>query len=409
MEEKKHNSLSPIEKSWILANTYMKSNEIKRLNGIPQTEDISTLSDYLKNNPDEAMGIDEDTINNNRLKKTYVIAVNVKESKIYLIVDSDYEDLAIIDNSNENSLRITDNVKAKIMEKIESSQLVENGIRLKSTLEKELIPDEEFNLKDLSEKIADGEKLEPRNDRDILRRHHIYNGQEVTEEELKKEQEEKEREEISGSFPGQYKGAIKEYCDKAGMDPGNIKQTLTVLEPKSITDKLDGERLSEMGGPIIVLRFRNKEAGMGSDKIAMLQPGTGMVEDRNKYNKEISHLMDDRATSNKTVTNLEHKDTHTIQYRDETGALIVVGIQGEQLDATISEQEEFIRALKETMDRREINIQRANGDIDLIKQADDSATSEIASLCAYYHVGAPEKVVPEIQAEINTQEGPERY
>jgi len=417
MEEEKKifNGLSIFEKAWISANAYMNSNEIAKAGGIPQTEKIMTLSDYLRSHPIENLHIDADTKEDDRLKKHYVIPITVTDPgsenenvEIYIVVDSKYHDLAVIDRREEGGFRIADSVIDKIKGKINTSKIVKDGLISREELEKELIPSKEFKLKDLTETIAKGEKLEPRDDRDILRRHKVRTGQEVSEkeeeyeeEQLEKEEEKEKEEQILKKIPAKDRDAVVKVCEKTGMKITNLLQSVKVLSAESVADKVDRENITKRDGPVTILRFKNSSAELGN-KIVMFQKEGERIENRDRYNEAMTKLMNEKSKGGVAISTLEDKETF-IEYQDENGKLVKENLNGVPSDISQDKKEEFTEKFNDVMEIRHTNIENVkalddSNKAELLMAIDEKTTNEVGRLVNDYGVELP-KTMDELSNE----------
>ena len=190
--------LSPIEQAFVAAITWDKSDNLRKTGGIMDTQNISTLSDYLANHRLEHP-VSQDVIDSKQNKRTYVVPIDVTRPdgsafKMNLIIDSTGRDLAVM------ALTI-DGKEApesfKLAEKL-NQKLKAN----KDVLSKAISP-EEVNkildvksLDDLAEKNAKGEKIVADNPKEALEEvkkknsDYQYKELKVEDGEIKEEKEE---------------------------------------------------------------------------------------------------------------------------------------------------------------------------------------------------------------------------
>lgn len=354
--------LSPIEQAFVAAITWDKSDNLRKTGGIMDTQNISTLSDYLSNHRLEHP-VSQDVIDSKQNKRTYVVPIDVTRPdgsafKMNLIIDSTGRDLAVM------ALTI-DGKEApesfKLAEKL-NQKLKAN----KDVLSKAISP-EEVNkildvksLDDLAEKNAKGEKIVADNPKEALEEVKKKNSDfkdkelEVEDGEIKEKKDESEEQ-----IPEEYKGKIDEACEKAGIKRSMLKNVMLVRNPKSLTNSIEGENLSETGGEVIVLQLKD---GIEKNKNVLVQDNR--VDKTGRYDDELSRRMDSDSKFGATVENAEaDKDQElVVTYSFEDGEMVKVNLDEEPINSRMSDLEKLtVQEKVETIkDMLEVNIQHAS-------------------------------------------------
>ena len=354
--------LSPIEQAFVAAITWDKSDNLRKTGGIMDTQNISTLSDYLANHRLEHP-VSQDVIDSKQNKITYVVPIDVTRPdgsafKMNLIIDSTGRDLAVM------ALTI-DGKEApesfKLAEKL-NQKLKAN----KDVLSKAISP-EEVNkildvksLDDLAEKNAKGEKIVADNPKEALEEVKKKNS-DYQDKELKVEDGEikEEKEESEEQITEEYKGKIDEACEKAGIKRSMLKNVMFVRNPKSLTNSIEGENLSETGGEVVVLQLKD---GIEKNKNVLVQDNR--VDKTGRYDDELSRRMDSDSKFGATVENAEaDKDQElVVTYLFEDGEMVKVNLDEEPINSRMSDLEKLtVQEKVETIkDMLEVNIQHAS-------------------------------------------------
>lgn len=357
--------LSPIEQAFVAAITWDKSDTLSKTGGIMDTQNISTLSDYLVNHRLEHP-VSQDVIDSRQNKRTYVIPIDVTRGdgsafKMNLIVDSTGRDLAVmaltIDGKEApESFKLAEKLNQKlksnkdVLSKAISPEMVSKMLDVKS-------------LDDLAEKNAKGEKIVADNPKEALEEVKKKNSDikdkelEVEDGEVKEEKEESE--ESEEQIPEEYKGKIDEACEKAGIKRSMLKNVMFVRNPKSLTNSIEGENLSETGGEVIVLQLKD---GIEKNKNVLVQDSR--VDKTGRYDDELSRRMDSDSKFGATVENAEaDKDQElVVTYSFEDGEIVNVNLDEEPINSRMSDLEkltvqERVDTIKDTW---EVNMQHAS-------------------------------------------------
>lgn len=354
--------LNPIEQAFVAAITWDKSDNLRKTGGIMDTQNISTLSDYLSNHRLEHP-VSQDVIDSKQNKRTYVVPIDVTRPdgsafKMNLVVDSTGRDLAVM------ALTI-DGKEApesfKLAEKL-NQKLKANKDALKNVIREEDL-DKVLGVKsldDLAEKNAKGEKIVADNPKEALEEVKKKNSDfkdkelEVEDGEIKEEKEESEEQ-----IPEEYKGKIDEACEKAGIKRSMLKNVMFVRNPKSLTNSIEGENLSETGGEVIVLQLKD---GIEKNKNVLVQDNR--VDKTGRYDDELSRRMDSDSKFGATVENAEaDKDQElVVTYSFEDGEMVKVNLDEEPINSRMSDLEKLtVQEKVETIkDMLEVNIQHAS-------------------------------------------------
>lgn len=355
-------NLSFIEKVFVATIVLDKSDTLSKTGGIIDKQNISTLSDYLSNHRLEHP-VSQDVIDSRQNKRTYVIPIDVTRGdgsafKMNIIVDPTGRDLAVmaltIDGKEApESFKLAEKLNQKlkankeVLSKAISAEDVNKILDVKS-------------LDDLAEKNAKGEKIVADNPKEALEEVKKKNSDfkdkelEVEDGEIKEEKEESEEQ-----IPEEYKGKIDEACEKAGIKKSMLKNVMFVRNPKSLTNSIEGENLSETGGEVIVLQLKD---GIEKNKNVLVQDSR--VDKTGRYDDELSRRMDSDSKFGATVENAEaDKDQElVVTYSFEDGEIVKVNLDEEPINSRMSDLEKLtVQEKVETIkDMLEVNIQHAS-------------------------------------------------
>lgn len=355
-------NLSFIEKVFVATIVLDKSDTLSKTGGIIDKQNISTLSDYLSNHRLEHP-VSQDVIDSRQNKRTYVIPIDVTRGdgsafKMNIIVDPTGRDLAVmaltIDGKEApESFKLAEKLNQKlkankeVLSKAISAEDINKILDVKS-------------LDDLAEKNAKGEKIVADNPKEALEEVKKKNSDfkdkelEVEDGEIKEEKEESEEQ-----IPEEYKGKIDEACEKAGIKKSMLKNVMFVRNPKSLTNSIEGENLSETGGEVIVLQLKD---GIEKNKNVLVQDSR--VDKTGRYDDELSRRMDSDSKFGATVENAEaDKDQElVVTYSFEDGEIVKVNLDEEPINSRMSDLEKLtVQEKVETIkDMLEVNIQHAS-------------------------------------------------
>ena len=335
MSDKKGDLGNIVEQAWSSALIKTNSTNFKKTGEIGDVENVRSFSQYLKEPGSFATKIDMERRMDDKLKKYLVMTVVDKnhrsdDGNVDLLTDNKGHDIAMIYIKDENlvvevSPEVLKNNKAFLGQaaisndgsKIEIGNLEElSKIMEPDSIEKIIEQIEKYDsvkmrsrddarnrVKDLPEK--DKEKADVGGDLDKgkdTKAEEEKKAEEKSEEELEQEAEEAG---ISGETD---LDVIVKICKENGLSPADIKQTLTVVDPATIeNDENNRTNVNSNGGMVLMLRFKNKEAGTGPDDIYMVQDGKMLPSDKidnekmteimtqNEGNPQVHALDDDRV------------------------------------------------------------------------------------------------------------------
>lgn len=358
-------NLNSIEKAFIAAITWDKSDTLSKTGGIIDTQNISTLSDYLVNHRLEHP-VSQDVIDSRQNKRTYVIPIDVTRGdgsafKMNIIVDPTGRDLAVMaltidgkeaPESFKLAEKLNQRLKAnkEVLSKAISAEDVNKILDVKS-------------LDDLAEKNAKGEKIVAGNPKEALeevkKKNSDYQDKELEVEDGEIKEEKEDPEESEEQIPEEYKGKIDEACEKAGIKRAMLKNVMFVRNPKSLTNSIEGENLSETGGEVVVLQLKD---GIEKNKNVLVQDSR--VDKTGRYDDELSRRMDSDSKFGATVENAEADKGQelVVTYSFEDGEIVNVNLDEEPINSRMSDLEkltlqEKVKAIK---DEWEVNIQHAS-------------------------------------------------
>ncbi len=326
--EKKMSDLSLVEQAWSSALIKTNSTNFRKTGEIGDVEDVRSFSQYLKEPGSFATRVDMDRRMDDKLKKYLVMTVDDKEhrsddGKVDLLTDNKGYDIAMIYIRDENvvvevSPEVLKNNKAflgqasisndgtkievgdleelsrvmepdsveKIVEQIEKYDSVKIRSRDDARNRIKGLPEKDKERADVGGDLNDGRETE---------------AQEKSEEELEAEAQE------AGLAGNSDLDAIIKICKENGLSPEDIKQTLTVVDPATIENDNDNRtNVDPNGGMVLMLRFKNKEAGAGPDNVYIIQNGELLPSNaidnnkmseimlQNEGNPQVHELDDDR-------------------------------------------------------------------------------------------------------------------
>lgn len=353
MAEKRTNTiLSPVEQAFVAAITWDKSNNLKKYGGIIDTQNISTLSDYLSNNRLDHP-VSQDVIDSNYNKRTYVVPIDVTRSdgsafKMNLVVDKTGKDLALIaltidGKEAPESFKLAD----RLTEKLNSNKEVLGKVINEGDINKALDVE---TLDELAEKNAKGEKIVADNPKEALEEVKEKNS-DIKVEDLSEEEQEEETE-----IPEEYKGKIDEACEKAGIKRSMLKNVMFVRNPKSITNSIEDESLKENGEEIIVLQLRG---GVEKNKNILVQGDR--VDRTGRYDEELTRRMDSGSKFGATVEEAETEEDLFVEYELGDGEVVRINLDEEPINSRLSDLEKLSiqEQVEKIRDEWVININHA--------------------------------------------------
>lgn len=327
--EKKVSDLGLVEQAWSSALIKTNSTNFKKTGEIGDMEDVRTFSQYLKEPGSFATRVDMDRRMDDKLKKFLVMTVDDKEhrsddGKVDLLTDNKGQDIAMIYIRDENvvvevSPEVLKNNKAFLGQAAISNDGTKIEIGNLEELSKVMKPDSVEKLVEQIEKY-DSVKIRSRDDarnrvKDLPEKDKekadvggaLDDGKE-TEAQEKSEQELEAEAEEAGLSESSDLDAIIKICKENDLSPADIKQTLTVVDPATIENDSDNRtNVDPNGGMVLMLRFKNKEAGAGPDDVYIVQDGKLLpsnsvdnekmseIMTQNEGNSQVDELDDDRV------------------------------------------------------------------------------------------------------------------
>lgn len=251
-------------KAFIAAEVAFNSNfgEMSRKNGAADTQNIMTLSDYMKKeNPDKLKNWNPELRDDNKLMTTYVVPMTMPNGeRIDIVVNSKGHDIAqiYINEDPKNRFHLDDSVKDKIR------MMTEGAIDKNKAYEREFIPK---NLDELAEKISKDE-LVPKTQEDVKERKQKADSRAV-EKEQSSEEEEKTVEEVAKEL-GVPPTAIESFCKDNNINQNRIKGSNIIQNTSKLQRQLGTKLDAPIGASVIALRVdgvdgKNKLAVVGLD------------------------------------------------------------------------------------------------------------------------------------------------
>ena len=326
--EKKISDLSLVEQAWSSALIKTNSTNFKRTGEIGDVEDVRSFSQYLKELGSFATRVDMDRRMDDKLKKYLVMTVDDKEhrsddGKVDLLTDNKGYDIAMIYIRDENvvvevSPEVLKNNKAFLRQASISNDRSKIEVGDLEELSRVMEPD---SVEKIIEQIEKYDSVKIRNRDDARNRikglpekdkeradvgGDLNDGIE-TEAQEKSEEELAEEAEEAGLSESSDLDTIIKICKENDLSPQDIKQTLTVVDPATIENDSDNRtNVDPNGGMVLMLRFKNKEAGAGPDNVYIIQngellPSNAIDNDKmseimtqNEGNPQVHELDDDR-------------------------------------------------------------------------------------------------------------------
>lgn len=396
--EEKNSVLSKTEKCWTAAKVSLNSNKAR--NAAIDTGNIQTLGEYmteydklnLKNIDPDIM---QNRLENPRLLTTYVIPITLpplsgeeEEQKIDLIVDNKGHDIAFIrkgENSKEREFELadklkvnygeigkTDDVKGLEILAITDPKKYREALEKLKNLESENIEPED--IEQLEDKIQKDELI--KDEKDVLKVKRVKKGIlkeagiEVSSSGKEQSEDEKEQEEQNESekeIPSNVRSKMGEIFEaNPDLNISDLKQMIIIDDARSLGDLLNKDGIRNDGGPVIVLRFREKGART-EDRIVLVQDSRKPME-YNREDKHVTDLIKDKMAQR--VTDVKDEDRHLL-YTDLEGKTYPVSIRKEPRDLHIEEKERFKDQMEKVLEEREAavrsgdreGIERANGEM----------------------------------------------
>ncbi len=243
------NELGMGMKAFIAAEVAFNSNfgEMSRKNGAADTQNIMTLSDYMKKEkPDKLKNWNPELRDDNKLMTTYVVPMTMPNGeRIDIVVNSKGHDIAqiYINEDPKNRFHLDDSVKDKIR------MMTEGAIDKNKAYEREFIP---RNLDELAEKISKDELI-PKTSEEVKEREAKADKRAFEQEEKGNDEDEKTVEEVAQEL-GAPPSAIEKFCEDQGIKPGSIKGSNFIQNSSKLQRQLGNKINVPVGAPVLALR-----------------------------------------------------------------------------------------------------------------------------------------------------------
>jgi hypothetical protein len=318
------------EQAWSSALIKTNSTNFKNSGEIGDMEDVRTFSQYLKELESFGTKVDLDKRMDDKLKKYLVMTVDDKDhrsdenvGKVNLLTDEKGYDIAMIYIKNENivvevSPEVLKNNNAFLGKATISNDGTKKEVEDFNELTKIMEPN---SVKKIVEQIEKYDSIKIRSRDDARNRIKGLSEEEKEkvdvagdlknsndDKESKSEEElEKEAEESNLGVTSDLDLIVK-ICKENDLNPSDIKQTLSVVDPATIENTDENKtNVDPNGGMVLMLRLKNKEAGVGPDNVYVIQngkllPSNSIDNDKmseimkqNEGNNEVHELDDDRV------------------------------------------------------------------------------------------------------------------
>ena len=244
-------SLTPVDKSWVAAKASLNASyrpregsEGKVLNAGIKTEEIRTLAEYRKMNPEKLSTWNPEKEDIDKLMEIYVVPIVLPTGEqIDVVVNQKGQDMACIyldESSNERSFHLTTRMQNELKRSMVGTELKMDPKEIERILTPKTL--EEFT------ELAAKDKLVPKNPEEVKDRVKEANGRTDSEEQ---EQEGMTIEEASATT-GINKDILEEFADENGMIVG-IRKTTDI---EGLSQELDYE-LGNASSEVILLRVND--------------------------------------------------------------------------------------------------------------------------------------------------------
>ncbi len=246
------NSLNIFDQSWIAAKASLnasyrprENSEGKVLNAAIKTEEIRTLAEYRKMNPEKLSTWNPERKDIDKLMEIYVVPIVLPTGEqIDVIVNQKGQDMACIyldEESNERSFHLTTRMQNELKKSMTGAELKMDPKEIERILTPKTL--EEFT------ELAAKDKLVPKNPEEVKDRVKESRGQEGVQEQ---EQEEGMTIEEASATTGINKDTLEKFADENGRIVG-IRKTTDV---EGLSQELDYE-LGNASSEVILLRVND--------------------------------------------------------------------------------------------------------------------------------------------------------
>lgn len=249
-------------KAFIAAEVAFNSNfgEMSRKNGAADTQNIMTLSDYMKKEkPDKLKNWNPELRDNNKLMTTYVVPMTMPNGeRLDIIVNAKGRDIAqiYVNEDPQNRFHLDDSVKDKIR------MMTKGAIDQNKAYEREFVPK---NLDELAEKISKDELI-PKTEENVKERKQKADSKSA---QMEQSEEEKTVEEVAKEL-GLPPTAVEAFCKDNNIDQNRIKGSNIIQNTSKLQRQLGTKLDAQIGASVIALRVdgvdgKNKLAIVGLD------------------------------------------------------------------------------------------------------------------------------------------------
>ena len=291
-------NLDYFSKAWIASKTSLNSNfgDLSFKNGAISTDEITTLSDYLKKErPDKLKNWNPELNDDNRLQTTYVVPVTMPNGeRIDLIVSSKGRDIAqiYVNEDPENRFHLDNKVVENILKMTGDEK---NEMRKSGDFEaykKEFLPQ---NIEELAEKISRDELIPKTQEQAKERKNKALgiDNKTYSEDEISKEDNEIIENKEGASVEEQLKeagisqDAIERFCAENKINPSAIISITAISDAKGLSEMLGKDIGSSK---VIAIKARNQDGGLKENSYLMSESGETILNDR-KYDDNINALV----------------------------------------------------------------------------------------------------------------------
>ena len=384
MKEGFNTILSPIEQAWTIAKVDMNSNYFKEFGKNSNMNMVRTLYDYYKAHEfTDGKRHDSDLKDSDKTKNYFVITIDdptgrSENGTIDLIVDATGHDVAITYLGEDGQkFEISPDI---IKNNAEMLGMLDFAVDMNPTdIAKMIAPKD---MEELVREIEKNDTVAMRSKDDAKNRADDYDKKEGSQIRLEAEKDAEARdaeidEELkeNSDIPEEMYGEIYKICIENDLNPSDLKQSLTIVDPKEVMSQIDNThtQVRENGGEVTVLRFRNKEMGTSADKIFMVQNGEMLKSDEGNDQK-MTELMEEHKGNGVKVENFE--DTRLVELEARLENLLQeYNEKKEQIDQNFDNVE---LTDKFTEEKRETAREEA------ISELKVSYSAEVESICNEY-------------------------
>lgn len=400
---KEISSLSILEQAWVAANVYDKSNEVAKFGGIIDTENIRTMSDWIKDPKNMGFGIDMEKAADERLMNKYVIPITVtlpgssESLSLEVVVDSKYRDVAVISKDEEGaekSFRLSDRIKKSINGKAEllKGQLTSDEM---ANLKEELEADLPSTMKELADEwTGEGrgrgdDELGPRSRKDVKEKAEEMLAEDdpdrkIDEEGMQTQEEIAKTKEAEKIIPEGQEDIIKTILESKGLNIADITQVNEVENSGVLANKagVDDSRMSSDSN-VTVIRIQNKSMDGSPDHMIVIQDNK-LIETEGK-DKEIGDFVDRYGGKSSGVVKTQENEAYdNLEFKADDGSLKEAKIYGNP-EPSQQEAAEFIMKFRDLEMQRDAKLEEKRSLLE--NETDPDARATILNDIKYIQQG----------------------